>query len=77
MMYGDLIAEYDVDKLGIPTPAKMQKWLDENLPGEKLTGGKGGPIPKDFKKTIKPVPKVEDLKLKQSTRKKYVKKPKK
>ena len=45
MMWGELIAEYDVDKLGIPTPAKMQKWLDENLPGEKLTGGKGGPIP--------------------------------
>ena len=77
MMYGDLIAEYDVDKLGIPTPAKMQKWLDENLPGEKLTGGKGGPIPEGFKKTIKSTPKVEDLKLKQSTKKKYVKKPKK
>ena len=40
-MYGDLIAEYDVDKLGVPTPAQMQKWLDQNLPGEKRVGPKG------------------------------------
>ena len=39
-MYGDLIAEYDLDKLGVPTPAQMQKWLDQNLPGEKRVGPK-------------------------------------
>ena len=73
MMYGDLIAEYDVDKLGIPTPEKMQKLLDENLPGEKLVGKKAT-VDADFKKTKRSVPKVEDLTLKKSTKKKYVKK---
>ena len=68
MMYGDLIAEYDVDKLGVPTPAQMQKWLDENLPGEKLVGKKAT-IDKDFKKTRRSVPKIEDLTLKQSKKK--------
>ena len=73
MMYGDLIAEYDVDKLGIPTPTKMQKWLDENLVGEKIVGKKAT-VDADFKKTRKPASKIEDLTLKQSTKKKYVKK---
>ncbi len=73
MMYGDLIAEYDVDKLGIPTPAQMQKWLDENLPGEKLIGKKPTVDP-TFKKTKQPIPKAKDIQLKQSTKKKYRKK---
>ena len=78
LMYGDLIAEYDFDKDGFMTTAQIKKWLDANLPGEKVVGKKPKLGPKEStKKTRRSVPKVEDLTLKQSTKKKYVKKPKK
>ena len=73
MMHGNLIAEYDVDLLGIPTPAQLQKWLDKNLPGEKVSIRKPK-VQAGFKKTKLTVPKIEDLELKQSTKKKYIKK---
>ena len=78
LMYGDLIAEYDFDKDGFMTTAQIKKWLDANLPGEKVVGKKPKLGPKEStKKTRRSVPKIEDLTLKQSTKKKYVKKPKK
>ena len=78
LMFGDLIAEYDFDKNGFMNTAQIKKWLDTNLPGEKRVGKKPKLGPKETnKKTRKPPIKVEDLTLKQSTKKKYVKKPKK
>ena len=77
-MFGDLIAEYDFDKNGFMNTAQIKKWLDTTLPGEKRVGKKPKLGPKETnKKTRKPPIKVEDLTLKQSTKKKYVKKPKK
>ena len=78
LMYGDLIAEYDFDKDGPMTTAQIRKWVEANLPGEKVVGKKPKLGPKEStKKTRRSVPKIEDITLKQSTKKKYVKKPKK
>ena len=76
LMLGDLVAEYDFDIHGPMNPAQIRKWLEKHVPGEKRqVNPLNLSVPEGFKKTKTPPVKIEDIKLKQSDKKKLVKNP--
>ena len=73
LMHGNLVAEYDFDRDGIMNTTQIRKWLDKHLPGERRVVIPLPKVPEGYKKTRTSRVKIEDLELKQSTKKKYSK----